>query len=107
MIDYEAWCRMKQYQQDKLNVGQIAQKMDLDHRTVESWLQEKHYRPRKPAAQNSKLDPYKDDIVSLLEKHAYTATQLFQRVQEEGYDGSYSVVKRYVHQVRPKRKPAF
>ncbi|WP_343074944.1 hypothetical protein [sulfur-oxidizing endosymbiont of Gigantopelta aegis] len=29
MIDYEAWCRMKQYQQDKLNVGQIAQKMDL------------------------------------------------------------------------------
>ena len=107
MIDYDAWCRMKQYQQAGLKAGQIAQKMELDHRTVESWLQEKSFRPRKPAAKASKLDPYKDDIVSLLEKHAYTATQLFQRVQDEGYDGSYSVVKRYVHQVRPKRKPAF
>ena len=80
MIDYEIWCRMKQYQQDGLKAGQIAQKMELDHRTVESWLQEKHYRPRKPAAQSSKLDPYKEGIISLLEKHAYTATQLFQRV---------------------------
>ncbi len=34
MIDYEAWCRMKQYQQDKLNVGQIAQR----------WIRSPHSR---------------------------------------------------------------
>lgn len=44
MIDYEAWCKMKQYQQAGLNAGQIAKHLELDPRTVESWLEEKQYR---------------------------------------------------------------
>jgi len=107
MIDYETYSRIKQYQQEGLKAGQIAQKLDIDHRTVESWLQETQYRQRKSVKQYSKLDPYKDEILRLLEKHPYTATQLFQRVQEDGYEGSYSLVKQYVRKVRPKRKPAF
>lgn len=107
MIDYETYCRLKQYHQDGLNTGQIALKLELDHRTVDKWLDEMHFRQRKTAQTSSKLDPYKDEIIRLLEKHPYTATQLFQRIQEAGFDGSYSLVKRYVHSVRPKRKPAF
>jgi len=107
MIDYETYSRIKQYQQEGLKAGQIAQKLDIDHRTVESWLQETQYRQRKSVKQYSKLDPYKDEILRLLEKHPYTATQLFQRVQEDGFEGSYSLVKQYVRKVRPKRKPAF
>ncbi len=107
MIDYETYRRIKQYQQEGLKAGQIAQKLDLDTRTVESWLDESQYRQRKQSESSSKLDPYKDDIVSLLEKHPYTATQIYQRLQEDGYEGSYSLVKQYVRKVRPKRKPAF
>lgn len=61
----------------------------------------------KQGESSSKLDPYKEDIVSLLEKHPFTATQIYQRIQEEGDEGSYSLVKLYVRQIRPKRKPAF
>jgi len=107
MIDYDTYSRIKQYQQEGLKACQIAQKLDLDTRTVESWLDESQYRQRKQSESSSKLDPYKDDIVSLLEKHPYTATQIYQRLQEDGYEGSYSLVKQYVRKVRPKRKPAF
>ena len=107
MIDYETYSRLKQYQQDGLQAGQIAQKLLLDPRTVANWLLETSYRQRKSVAKKSRLDPYKDDIVRLLEHHEYTATQLFQRIQQEGYEGSYSLVKQYVRRVRPKRKPAF
>jgi len=107
MIDYETYSRLKQYQQGGLQAGQIAQKLLLDPRTVANWLLETSYRQRKSVAKKSRLDPYKDDIVRLLEHHEYTATQLFQRIQQEGYEGSYSLVKQYVRRVRPKRKPAF
>ena len=107
MIDYETYCRIKQYQQEGLKAGQIAQNLDLDPRTVESWLDEPQYRQRKRGETRSKLDPYKEDIVSLLEKHPYTATQIYQRLQDDGYEGSYSLVKLYVRKVRPKRNPAF
>ena len=107
MIDYETYSRIKQYQQEGLKAGQIALKLDLDPRTVETWMEETQYRQRKLGETRSKLDAYKDDIVSLLEKHPYTATQIHQRIQDEGYAGSYSLVKQYVRKVRPKRKPAF
>ena len=107
MIDYETYCRIKQYQQEGLKAGQIAQKLALDTRTVESWLDEPQYRQRKQSESSSKLDPYKEAIVSLLEKHPFTATQIYQRIQEEGYEGSYSLVKLYVRKIRPKRQPAF
>jgi transposase len=107
MIDYESYSRIKQYQQEGLKAGQIAQKLNLDPRTVESWLDEPQYRQRKKGEACSKLDSYKAAIVSLIEKHPYTARQIFQRLQGEGYEGSYSLVKQYVHKIRPKRKPAF
>lgn len=107
MIDYETYSRIKHYQQKGLKAGQIARKLDLDPRTVESWLDEPQYRQRKRGESRSKLDPYKEDIVSLLEKHPFTATQIYQRIQEDGYEGSYSLVKHSVRKIRPKRKPAF
>jgi len=107
MVDYEMYSRIKHYQQAGLKAGQIALKLQLDPRTVETWMTETRYRPRKTGETSSILDPYKDDIVSLLEKHPYTAIQIHQRLQEDGYEGSYSLIKQYVRKIRPKRKPAF
>jgi len=66
MIDYQIYSQIKHYQLEGLKVGQIAQKLELDPRTVESWLEEPQYRQRKKGDAHSILDPYKDAIVSLL-----------------------------------------
>lgn len=107
MIDYQTFSQIKQFTQDGLKAAQIAQKLSLDHRTVAYWQAQQRYHQRKTPAGQSKLDPYKETIVRLLERHSYSAVQLFQRIKEEGFDGGYTIVKDYVRKVRPKRKEAF
>jgi len=107
MIDYHTYSQIQQYHQEGLMVSQIASKLSLDHRTVSYWLSQPRYHQRKKHQAKSKLDPYKDSIAHLLERHSYSATQLYQRIRDEGFSGSYTLVKDYVRLVRPKRKPAF
>jgi transposase len=108
MIDYETFCKIKQYHnQEHLRITQIARALGLHPRTVAHWLSTPHYQRRQSAPRASKLDPFKPQIVRLLETHPYSARQIFQRLQEEGFHGGYSIVKDYVHKVRPTRRPAF
>lgn len=108
MMDYETFCKLrKMYDQDKLKSSQIAKELGLDQRTVIRWIGEESYRPRKSTVGISILAPYKDEINRMLEKHPYTATQVFQQLQELNYEGSYNTVKRFVRKVRPKRSAAY
>jgi transposase len=108
MIDYETFCKIRDYQQQQgLKAQQIARELGLDGRTVARWIDEPRYRPRQSTRRTSKLDPYKTPICQWLESHDYSARQIFQRLREEGFDGGYSIVKEYVRKVRPRRPPAF
>ena len=107
MIDYETYSRIKLYEKEGLNAGQIADKLSLDPRTVRQWLLAKSYHQRRGASKKSKLDPYKEEIINLLERHSFTATQIYQRISESGFQGGYTTVREYVRQVRPKRPAAF
>ena len=37
----------------------------------------------------------------------YSATQIFQRLQEENFDGGFTIVKEYVRKIRPQRVEPF
>ena len=108
MIDYACFCQMKHlHTHEGLNASQIAKTLTLDPRTVSHWLAQEHFRPRKPRQSPSKLDPFKPELVRLLERYPYSAAQIFQRLRERGFDGGYSLVKAYVRTVRPRRQAAF
>jgi len=108
MIDYHDFCQIKHlHEQQGLHASQIAMELALDPRTVSYWLDQEHFRPRKPSTRTSKLDPFKHDIVRMLERYPYSAAQVFQRLREQGFGGGYSIVKAYVRTVRPRRQPAF
>ena len=108
MIDYEQYCQIKNYHDHHhLTVTQIARELHLDQRTVARWLAAGKFQPRRVAVRPSKLDSYKKQIVRWLESHPYTATQIFLRLREGGYTGGITIVKDYVHQIRPPRTPAF
>ena len=107
MIDYEMFCKIKQYQQNGLNAGQIADQLALDDRTVKKWLEQDRFRQRKKVVRKSKLDPYKDEITRLLNNHPYSARQIYQKLKDQGFSGGYTIVKDHVRKVRPLRKPAF
>ena len=108
MIDYACFCQIKHlHAQQGLSAAQIAATLALDPRTVAYWLTQERFRPRKATQRASKLDPFKPDIVRWLERHPYSAAQVFQRLREDGFAGSYELVKAYVHTVRPRRQAAF
>jgi transposase len=56
---------------------------------------------------HSKLDPFKGRIVGWLDAHPLTAQQVFQRLKDVGYEGGISIVKDYVHRIRPQQREAF
>ena len=108
MIDYQGFCQIKHlHDQEGLNRSQIAAALTFDPRTVAYWLTQDHYRPRKPTRRSSKLDPFKANIVRLLDKYPYSAAQVWQHIREQGFEGGYSIVKAYVRSIRPRRQPAF
>ena len=108
MIDYQLYSKIRHLcQQDGLTAQQIARHLAMDVRTVKKWLEEKQFKPRESSPRASKLDPFKRDMVRLLEAHPYTAIQLLQRLREQGFEGGYSIVKDYVRKVRPSKTRAF
>lgn len=107
MIDYPTYCQIRHLTLDqKLTTRQIARELKLNRKTVRKWVTREsfHKAPLPPRA--SKLDPFKGQIVRLLERHAYSAQQVFQQIKEHGFDGQYTIVKAFVRQVRPQPKPA-
>lgn len=108
MIDYETFCKIKDlHNRDGLKSSQIAGTIGMDPRTVQKWLDEKSFRPRISTPQDTIITPFKQEINRMLEKHPYTATQIFQQLQEQDYNGSYTTVKRFVNKVRPKSSTAY
>ena len=107
MIDYELFCKIKSLKNKDLSGAQIADALDLDPRTVYKWLEVNQFYNRKSLPRKSKLDPFKDDIFRMLETHPFSATQVYQRLKEMGFDGGYTIVKEYVRKIRPIRTPAF
>jgi DNA-binding transcriptional regulator YiaG len=70
MIDYQTFQQIRcLYDQKKLKASQIAAELNLDLKTVQKWIHIGRYRPREGTKRSSKLDPFKDQIVALLERH--------------------------------------
>ena len=110
MISYELYCQIRLLHRERgLNFAQIARELHLDEETVAKWARAKSYTiVRTNTPRKSKLDPYKELIQRWLERHSYTATQIFQRLRaEEGYTGGITILTDYVRTIRRVRAPAF
>jgi transposase len=108
VIDYDTYVQIRNYfTRDYLKYSQIANKLGLDQRTVAIWANEQRYRPRKTVMRKSKLDPFKNQVIQMLEKHPYTARQIYQRVTEDGFKGGITIVENYVRKIRPPKIKAY
>ena len=108
MIDYETYCKIKDcHERQHLTIAQTARALGLHPDTVAKWVRCAQYRARESAPRSSGLDPFKDRVIALLERHPYSAQQIFQRLREDGFAGGLTSVKDYVRRVRPARREAF
>lgn len=106
MIDYATWCAIRDGVANHLTAPQLADHLGLNVKTVRHWI-DRPYAPRATVCRSSKLDPFKGRIVGWLDAHRLTAQQVFLRLRDAGYDGGISIVKDYVHTIRPRPREAF
>jgi len=86
---------------DGFSVRKIAATLGLDRQTVQKYLDNPTAQAAERARQ-SKLDPFKDDIARMLEADPkVSAAVIRQRLQERGFDGGATIVRDYLHRVRP------
>ena len=106
MIDYATLCAIRDGIAQHLTPHQLADGLGLDIKTVRHWS-DRPYTRRARVPRSSKLDPFKGRIVGWLDAHPLTVQQVFQRLRDAGYDGGISIVKDYVHTIRPRAREAF
>ena len=93
-------CDSRRPRQASERRAQLAKDLGFNIKTVRRW-RARPYAPRAAVARPSKLDPFKGRIVGWLDAHPLSAQQAFQRLREAGYEGGISLVKDYVHRIRP------
>ncbi len=97
MISYEIYCKIRAFHQErKLTFKQIAGELDLNPETVAKYARVETFQKRTGARRTkraSKLDAFKAMITRWLDRHPYSAMQIFQRLGAEGYTGGLSIVR--------------
>jgi len=96
--------------QQGLSVSAIAQRMGLDRKTVRKYIQRgamaPQYAPRppRPTVIAAFETVVRERVAAWPE---LTGTRLLREIREQGYTGSYTVLKRLLRRVRPPRAPLF
>jgi transposase len=109
MIDYQTYCQIRLlHQQHGLTFNQIGRELGIDPETAAKYSALTSFPRRHATKRATKLDPFKPTITRWLERHPYSATQIYQRLcADEGYTGGVTIIRDYVRTVRPARRPAF
>ncbi len=108
MITIEEWVMIKHMHKQGVPKARIARELGLDPKTVDRAINTEEHPKRKEQSQGSILDPYKEYINQRLEKYDLTATRIQREITEQGYSGSYTILRQYVQQLKgAKPKPAF
>src|SRR6202171_1404220 len=85
------------------SVQAIAQELSISRTTVRKYLRHPEAvipKPRPPRP--SKLDPFKEQIRTwVVQDHCTNCEELLVRLQKLGYSGGISILKAFVHPLRP------
>ena len=85
-----------------LSISEIARQTGHSRVTVRKYLTSPvppltQKRSKKP----SKLDGYREYIIDRLKEYPLSASRIYREIQERGFTGKYTIVKDFVHEIRP------
>ena len=107
MIDRRTVFEIHRLFHEGYGIRKIARTLKLSRDSVKRYLDQPN--PPKPViVRASKLDPFREEIQRLLEKDpTVSSSVLFQRLIPQGYTGKTSILRDYLHEIRPKEKRAY
>lgn len=103
MLDMEEFLMLRDLFNEGLSISEIARRTGHSRGTIRKYLLSPvPPAPKKRSKKPSKLDCYKEYIISRLQEYPLTAKRIYREIQERGFSGKYTVVKDFVREVRPK-----
>lgn len=91
------WMEIRNDHAKGLSYTEIARKYNIDPRTAKKYaLSDTRPVYSLTEPKPSKLDAYKQQVDLWLEEAPYNAARILEKLQEQGFDGKYSIVKEYV-----------
>lgn len=106
MLKVEDRFMIKELHRRGVSVSDIARLTGHDRKTVRAVIAVPLVRQRRPSPPRpSKLDPYTAYVEQRLADGVFNAQKLFHELQARGYPGGPSLVRAFVHPLRPARAP--
>ncbi len=106
MIRLEEFMNIFRLKEQGFSISAISRIMGHDRKTIRKYLNRgKGNPPRsKPRGKRvSKLDPFKEEILTLLHRHEHEfipATVIYEKLIDQGYQGSLSLLQKWIKQYR-------
>ena len=83
---------------------EIARDLGISRNTVSKLLRTTRLADHRKRERGSKLDPYREKIRALIDEHNLSAVRILEEIRKMGYNGGYTILKEYCHELRRDRR---
>ncbi|WP_287961153.1 hypothetical protein [Acidiplasma sp.] len=83
---------------------EIAGNLGISRNTVSKLLRTTRLADHRKRKRGSKLDPYRERIRALVDDHNLSAVRILEEIRKIGYNGGYTILKEYCHELRKDRR---
>ncbi|HHD15788.1 MAG: IS21 family transposase [Candidatus Thorarchaeota archaeon] len=106
MLQVEGQYMIRRLKEDGLSISAISRRTGHCRDTIRKYLYDQEFKTYKPRPIKDKiLDPYKKYIISRLDRYEdLSAVVLYEEIQEMGYEGSYSTVKKFMRPIKKSKR---
>jgi transposase len=82
-----------------MSIKSIARELSISKNSVRKYLRAEP-KGKQNRKKGSKLDPYSEKIKALIDEHNILAVRILEEIRKMGYDGGYTILKEYCHELR-------
>ncbi len=104
MLDFDQFMNIRFLHRQGHSVRAIARLTGHSRNTVRRLLRAPRAPVAAPRVRPSKLDPYKDYLISRWQAHGLSAVRLQPEIAAQGFTGSVKIVRRFLQTLRAERR---
>ena len=86
-----------------MSIKSIARELNIPRNIVRKYLKSES-KDKQNRRKGSKLDPYRDRIRELINKHNLYSVRILEEIRKMGYNGGYTILKEYCRELRKDRR---